>query len=205
MLTIGITGGTGSGKTTILNQIKEKFNEKDIGFISQDSYYNDNGDLSFEEKNKINFDHPDAVDFELMINHLIDLKNGVNINQPIYSFFDHNRTEKTKTIESKKIMIVEGILILNNKKLRDLIDIKVFIESSVDLRFKRRLNRDISERGRSEEEVIELFNNRLNEMHKLYVEPMKKFCDIIITNNKKKIIEINPLIKIINKNLYNEN
>ncbi len=201
MLTIGITGGTGSGKTTILNQIKEKFNEKDIGFISQDSYYNDNGDLSFEEKNKINFDHPDAVDFELMINHLIDLKNGVNINQPIYSFFDHNRTEKTKTIESKKIMIVEGILILNNKKLRDLIDIKVFIESSVDLRFKRRLNRDISERGRSEEEVIELFNNRLNEMHKLYVEPMKKFCDIIITNNKKKLIEINPLIKIINKNL----
>ena len=186
MLTIGITGGTGSGKTTILNQIIEKFNEKDIGFISQDSYYNDNGDLSFEEKNKINFDHPDAVDFELMINHLIDLKNGVNINQPIYSFFDHNRTEKTKTIESKKIMIVEGILILNNKKLRDLIDIKVFIESSVDLRFKRRLNRDISERGRSEEEVIELFNNRLNEMHKLYVEPMKKFCDIIITNNKKK-------------------
>ena len=205
MLTIGITGGTGSGKTTILNQIKEKFNEEDIGFISQDSYYNDNGDLSFEEKNKINFDHPDAVDFELMINHLIDLKNGVNINQPIYSFFDHNRTEKTKTIESKKIMIVEGILILNNKKLRDLIDIKVFIESSVDLRFKRRLNRDISERGRSEEEVIELFNNRLNEMHKLYVEPMKKFCDIIITNNKKKLIEINPLIKIINKNLYNEN
>lgn len=201
MLTIGITGGTGSGKTTILNQIKEKFNEKDIGFISQDSYYNDNGDLSFEEKNKINFDHPDAVDFELMINHLIDLKNGLNINQPIYSFFDHNRTEKTKTIESKKIMIVEGILILNNKKLRDLIDIKVFIESSVDLRFKRRLNRDISERGRSEEEVIELFNNRLNEMHKLYVEPMKKFCDIIITNNKKKLIEINPLIKIINKNL----
>ena len=201
MLTIGITGGTGSGKTTILNQIIEKFNEKDIGFISEDSYYNDNGDLSFEEKNKINFDHPDAVDFELMINHLIDLKNGVNINQPIYSFFDHNRTEKTKTIESKKIMIVEGILILNNKKLRDLIDIKVFIESSVDLRFKRRLNRDISERGRSEEEVIELFNNRLNEMHKLYVEPMKKFCDIIITNNKKKLIEINPLIKIINKNL----
>lgn len=201
MLTIGITGGTGSGKTTILNQIKEKFNEKDIGFISQDSYYNDNGDLSFEEKNKINFDHPDAVDFELMINHLIDLKNGVNINQPIYSFFDHNRTEKTKIIESKKIMIVEGILILNNKKLRDLIDIKVFIESSVDLRFKRRLNRDISERGRSEEEVIELFNNRLNEMHKLYVEPMKKFCDIIITNNKKNLIEINPLIKIINKNL----
>ena len=201
MLTIGITGGTGSGKTTILNQIKDKFNEEDIGFISQDSYYNDNGDLSFEEKNKINFDHPNAVDFELMINHLIDLKNGVNINQPIYSFFDHNRTEKTKTIESKKIMIVEGILILNNKKLRDLIDIKVFIESSVDLRFKRRLNRDISERGRSEEEVIELFNNRLNEMHKLYVEPMKKFCDIIITNNKKKLIEINPLIKIINKNL----
>ena len=201
MLTIGITGGTGSGKTTILNQIKDKFNEEDIGFISQDSYYNDNGDLSFEEKNKINFDHPDALDFELMINHLIDLKNGVNINQPIYSFFDHNRTEKTKTIESKKIMIVEGILILNNKKLRDLIDIKVFIESSVDLRFKRRLNRDISERGRSEEEVIELFNNRLNEMHKLYVEPMKKFCDIIITNNKKKLIEINPLIKIINKNL----
>ncbi len=201
MLTIGITGGTGSGKTNILNKIKNQFSKSDIGFMSQDSYYNDNGNLSFEEKNKINFDHPDAIDYELMISHLIELKNGKNIKQPIYSFFEHNRTGETKTVRPKKIMIIEGILILNNKKLRDLFDIKVFIDSFIDLRFKRRLNRDINERGRSEKEVIELFNNRLNTMHKLYVEPMKEFCDVIITNNKKNSIEINPLIKIINKNL----
>ena len=201
MLTIGITGGTGSGKTTILDKIKNQFSKSDIGFMSQDSYYNDNGNLSFEEKNKINFDHPNAIDYELMISHLIELKNGKNIKQPIYSFFEHNRTGETKTVRPKKIMIIEGILILNNEKLRDLFDIKVFIDSFIDLRFKRRLNRDINERGRSEKEVIELFNNRLNTMHKLYVEPMKEFCDVIITNNKKNSIEINPLIKIINKNL----
>ena len=201
MLTIGITGGTGSGKTTILEEIKKEFSKSDIGFISQDSYYNDNGDLSFEEKNKINFDHPEAVDFDLMINHLNLLKNGKNINQPIYSFFDHNRTEKTDLIEPKKIMVIEGLLILTNKKLRDLIDVKVFVDSKSNLRFKRRLNRDVNERGRSEEEVIELFNKRLNEMHKMYVEPMMKYCDIIIDNNTNNSIEIDPLIKIIKNNL----
>ena len=201
MLTIGITGGTGSGKTTILEEIKKEFSKSDIGFISQDSYYNDNGDLSFEEKNKINFDHPEAVDFDLMINHLNLLKNGKNINQPIYSFFDHNRTEKTELIEPKKIMVIEGLLILTNKKLRDLIDVKVFVDSKSNLRFKRRLNRDINERGRSEEEVIELFNKRLNEMHKLYVKPMMKYCDIIIDNNKNNSFDIEPLINIIKNNL----
>ena len=201
MLTIGITGGTGSGKTTILEEIKKEFSKSDIGFISQDSYYNDNGDLSFEEKNKINFDHPEAVDFDLMINHLNLLKNGKNINQPIYSFFDHNRTEKTELIEPKKIMVIEGLLILTNKKLRDLIDVKVFVDSKSNLRFKRRLNRDVNERGRSEEEVIELFNKRLNEMHKIYVEPMMKYCDIIIDNNTNNSIEIDSLIKIIKNHL----
>ena len=201
MLTIGITGGTGSGKTTILEEIKKEFSKSDIGFISQDSYYNDNGDLSFEEKNKINFDHPEAVDFDLMINHLNLLKNGKNINQPIYSFFDHNRIEKTELIEPKKIMVIEGLLILTNKKLRDLIDVKVFVDSKSNLRFKRRLNRDVNERGRSEEEVIELFNKRLNEMHKMYVEPMMKYCDIIIDNNTNNSIEIDPLIKIIKNHL----
>ena len=201
MLIIGITGGTGSGKTTIVEEIKKEFIKSDIGFISQDSYYNDNGDLSFEEKNKINFDHPEAVDFDLMINHLNLLKNGKNVNQPIYSFFEHNRTEKTKLIKPKKIMVIEGLLILTNKKLRDLIDVKVFVDSKSDLRFKRRLNRDINERGRSEEEVVELFNKRLNEMHKLYVEPMMKYCDIIIDNNTNNSIEIHPLINIIKNNL----
>ena len=201
MLTIGITGGTGSGKTTILEEIKKEFSNSDIVFISQDSYYNDNGDLSFEEKNKINFDHPEAVDFDLMINHLNLLKNGKNINQPIYSFFDHNRIEKTELIEPKKIMVIEGLLILTNKKLRDLIDVKVFVDSKSNLRFKRRINRDVNERGRSEEEVIELFNKRLNEMHKMYVEPMMKYCDIIIDNNTNNLIEIDPLIKIIKNNL----
>lgn len=202
MLTVGITGGTGSGKTTILELLKKEFSENDIGFISQDSYYNDNGKLSFDEKNKINFDHPDAIDFELMINHLNLLKNKKNINQPIYSFIHHNRIEKTKLVKPKKIMIIEGILILNNIKLRDMIDYKVFVNATENLRFKRRLDRDINERGRIKEEVIELFNTRLNKMHKLYVEPMKEFCDIIIDNNSKAdLLEINPIIDVIKSHL----
>ena len=202
MLTVGITGGTGSGKTTILELLKKEFLENDIGFISQDSYYNDNGKLSFDEKNKINFDHPDAIDFELMINHLNLLKNKKNINQPIYSFIHHNRIEKTKLVKPKKIMIIEGILILNNIKLRDMIDYKVFVNATENLRFKRRLDRDINERGRIKEEVIELFNTRLNKMHKLYVEPMKEFCDIIIDNNSKAdLLEINPIIDVIKSHL----
>ena len=202
MLTVGITGGTGSGKTTILELLKKEFLENDIGFISQDSYYNDNGKLSFDKKNKINFDHPDAIDFELMINHLNLLKNKKNINQPIYSFIHHNRIEKTKLVKPKKIMIIEGILILNNIKLRDMIDYKVFVNATENLRFKRRLDRDINERGRIKEEVIELFNTRLNKMHKLYVEPMKEFCDIIIDNNNKvDLLEINPIIDVIKSHL----
>ena len=201
MLTVGITGGTGSGKTTILEELRKEFGENDIGFISQDSYYNDNGNLSLDEKNKINFDHPDAVDFELMIDHLNLLKSGKNINQPIYSFKHHNRTEKTKLVKPKKIMIIEGILILNNIKLRDLIDYKVFVDANENLRFKRRLDRDINQRGRIAEEVIELFNNRLNKMHKAHVEPMKEFCDIIIDNNKVDLLEINSLIKVIKSHL----
>ena len=195
MLTVGITGGTGSGKTTISEELKKEFEESDIGFISQDSYYNDNGNLSFNEKNKINFDHPDAVDFELMINHLNLLKNGKTINQPIYSFIHHNRTEKTKLLKPKKIMIIEGLLILNNIKLRDLIDLKVFVDATKNLRFKRRLDRDINQRGRTAEEVVELFNSRLNKMHNLYVEPMKEFCDIVIDNNNS--LEITPLTNVI--------
>jgi len=201
MLTVGITGGTGSGKTTISEELKKEFGESDIGFISQDSYYNDNGNLSFDEKNKINFDHPDAIDFELMINHLNLLKNGKNINQPIYSFIYHNRTEKTKLLKPKKIMIIEGLLILNNIKSRDLIDHKVFVDAPKNLRIKRRLDRDINQRGRTAEEVIELFNSRLNKMHNLYVEPMKKICDIIIDNNKENSLEIAPLINVIKSHL----
>jgi uridine kinase len=201
MLTVGITGGTGSGKTTISEELKKEFGESDIGFISQDSYYNDNGNLSFDEKNKINFDHPDAIDFELMINHLNLLKNGKNINQPIYSFIYHNRTEKTKLLKPKKIMIIEGLLILNDIKLRDLIDHKVFVDAPKNLRIKRRLDRDINQRGRTAEEVIELFNSRLNKMHNLYVEPMKKICDIIIDNNKENSLEIAPLINVIKSHL----
>ena len=137
-----------------------------------------------------------------MINHLNLLRNGRNINQPIYSFIYHNRTEKTKLVEPKKIMIIEGILILNNIKLRNLIDYKVFVDATKNLRFKRRLDRDINERGRIKEEVIELFNTRLNKMHNLYVEPMKEFCDIIIDNNNKvDSLEITPLIEVIKSHL----
>jgi len=198
MLTIGVYGGTGSGKTTIVEKIVSEFPSSDIQVISQDSYYKDNSDLSFEERCGLNFDHPDAIDFELLYQHVLALKNGETIQQPVYSFQTHNRTAETISISPKKILIIEGILILNYPKLRSFFDLKVFVDARSDMRMERRVSRDISERGRTPEEVLKRYMKTLKPMHQQFIEPMKIHADFIIENHKNAPVDLSKLIDKIN-------
>ena len=171
MLILGIAGGTGSGKTTVVNQIINELPDNEVTLISQDSYYNKTDDLTFEERCDINFDHPNAIDFELLIHHIKELKLGNSIEQPMYSFEMHNRSAETLLTLPKKVLIVEGILIYNNKTVRDLMDIKVFVHADSDERLIRRLRRDLNERGRNLEEVLDRYKNTLKPMHQEFIEP----------------------------------
>jgi len=178
MLIIGIAGGTGSGKTTVVNQILNELPEGEVCVISQDSYYSETNNLSYKERIKINFDHPNAIDFELLVKHLTQLKKGKIIEQPIYSFVTHNRVTDTLKTHPKKVVIVEGILIFNNQKLRDLFDIKIFVHADADERLIRRVRRDIEERGRDINEVLNRYQNTLKPMHQQFIEPTKNYADM---------------------------
>ncbi len=203
MLIIGIAGGTGCGKTTVVNQILNEFPKGEVGVISQDSYYKDTSNLSFEERTKINFDHPKSIDFELLEQHLKDLKNNQPILQPVYSFVKHNRTGDTIFTHPRKVMIVEGILIFSHPSLRDMFDIKVFVHADSDERLIRRLKRDISERGRDLSEVLNRYQTTLKPMHDQFIEPTKEYADIIIPNNRYNTVAIDIVKTIINDRLYN--
>ena len=203
MLIIGIAGGTGCGKTTVVNQILNELPEGEVGIISQDSYYKDTTHLSYEERVKINFDHPRSIDFELLETHLKDLKNGIPIHQPVYSFVKHNRTGDTILTHPRKVMIVEGILILTHPELRDMFDIKIFVHADTDERLIRRLRRDISERGRDLDEVLTRYLTTLKPMHDQFIEPMKEYADIIIPNNRYNTVAVDIVRTIINDRLYN--
>lgn len=194
MITIGVYGGTGSGKTTIVSQIVSEFPTSEIQVISQDSYYKDTSHLTFDERCALNFDHPDAIDFPLLYQHVNSLKNGENIEQPVYSFETHNRTKETVTVVPKKILIIEGILILNYPKLRSLFDLKIYIDADSDMRMERRVSRDISERGRTPEEVLNRYLNTLKPMHKQFIEPMKVHADITLENHQNTPLNISDLI-----------
>lgn len=201
MLIIGIAGGTGCGKTTVVNKIIDKLPEGEVGVISQDSYYKDTSHLSFEERIKINFDHPRSIDFDLLEQHLKQLKQGQAIHQPVYSFVKHNRTGDTILTHPRKVMIIEGILILTNPELRDMFDIKIFVHADTDERLIRRLKRDISERGRDLDEVLMRYQTTLKPMHDQFIEPMKEYADIIIPNNKHNTVAIDILKQIITQKL----
>lgn len=201
MLIIGIAGGTGCGKTTVVNQILQQLPEGEVGILSQDSYYKDTSHLSYDERVNINFDHPRSIDFELLVSHLKDLKNNKPINQPVYSFVKHNRTGDTILTHPRKVMIIEGILILTNPELRDLFDIKIFVHADSDERLIRRLKRDIAERGRDLEEVLNRYQTTLKPMHNQFIEPTKEFADIIIPNNHYNTVAIDIVKSIINENL----
>jgi len=201
MLIIGIAGGTGCGKTTVVNQILNELPEGEVGIISQDSYYTDTSHLSYDERIKINFDHPRSIDFDLLVAHLKDLKEGKPIHQPVYSFVKHNRTGDTILTHPRKVMIVEGILILTNPELRDMFDIKIFVHADSDERLIRRLKRDIAERGRDLAEVLHRYQNTLKPMHEQFIEPMKEYADIIIPNNKFNTVAVDIVRTIINERL----
>lgn len=201
MLIIGIAGGTGCGKTTVVNQILNELPEGEVGVISQDSYYTDTSHLSYEERVKINFDHPRSIDFKLLTKHLKKLKTQKPVHQPVYSFVKHNRTGDTIITHPRKVMIVEGILILTNPELRDMFDIKIFVHADSDERLIRRLKRDIAERGRDLDEVLSRYQNTLKPMHDQFIEPMKEFADIIIPNNKYNTVAVNIVRTIINERL----
>ncbi|EQB86903.1 uridine kinase [Clostridium punense] len=200
---IGITGGTGSGKSTIAREIYKSFSENCIAMIEQDSYYKDQSHLTPEERTKTNYDHPDAFDTQLLVQHLNQLTQGKAINKPIYDFEVHNRKVETVSIESRDIVIVEGILVLQEKEVRDMLDIKIYVDTDADVRFIRRLVRDINERGRTIDSVITQYLTVVKQMHEQFTENTKRYADIIIPeggHNKVAIDIINANIKQILQN-----
>ena len=190
---IGISGGTGSGKTTVANRILESVCAKEVVFIQQDSYYRNLKDLPLDFRQIANFDHPDALDNELLIHHVRKLKNGEPIDLPIYDFKTHTRLNETRPIDPKPIVIVEGILIFSEPRLLELMDIKVFVDTPDDIRFIRRLRRDIAERGRTVDSVIEQYTATVRPMHMQFVEPSKRYADVIIPEGGHNLVSIDLL------------
>ena len=186
MLIIGIAGGTGSGKTTVVRNILRNLNTENVLVISQDNYYRDHNDLPFDEREKINFDHPRSIDFELLTNHVQALKNGQTIEQPMYSFITHSRTAETIITPPQEVILVEGILILTHPPFRELFDLKIYVHADSDERLIRRIRREIQERGRDLEEVLNRYRTTLKPMHEKIIEPSKTHADIIVPNMKKK-------------------
>ncbi|RMG54325.1 MAG: uridine kinase [Acidobacteria bacterium] len=198
---IGICGGSGSGKTTVARKILEAVGEHRVAYLQHDSYYKDWGHLPFEERRKINFDHPDALDTDLLIEHIEQLRAGRPIEQPVYDFTHHVRTSQVRRIEPRPVILIEGILIFENARLRQLMDLKIFVDTADDLRFIRRLQRDISERGRTVESVIEQYLEQVRPMHLEFVEPSKRYADIIIPEGGSNRVGIDLIIQKVKSEL----
>lgn len=179
VIVIGIAGGTGSGKSTLVKKIKEEFHDRTT-IMSHDFYDKQHNDITFEQRKKLNYDHPESFDTDLMIEHIRELASGREIQRPVYDFTIHNRVDDTVTVKPAKVIIVEGILIFENKELRDMFDIKLFIDTDADVRIIRRILRDVSERGRTLESVVNQYLTTVKPMHEQFVEPYKKYADIII-------------------------
>lgn len=201
MLIIGIAGGTGSGKTTVVRKILEKLPVGEVAILPQDSYYKDSGHLPLEERLEINFDHPDSIEFELLTKHLKELRKNRNIQQPIYSYLTCTRSTETIEVKPCHVIIVEGILVLTNPELRKLMDLKVFVDADPDDRLIRVISRDIVERGRTIDKVMERYEKTLKPMHLQFIEPTKRFADIIIPQGGNNYIAIDILTKYILNNL----
>jgi uridine kinase len=189
-LIIGISGGTGSGKTTVANRILETVRASEVVFIQQDSYYRNLKDLPLDYQQVANFDHPDALDNDLLVNHVRKLRAGEPIDLPIYDFRTHTRLNETRAVDPKPIVIVEGILIFADPRLLEQLDIKVFVDTPDDIRFIRRLRRDIAERGRTVESVIEQYIGTVRPMHMQFVEPSKRYADVIIPEGGHNLVSI---------------
>ncbi|HDP75019.1 MAG TPA: uridine kinase [Bacteroidales bacterium] len=205
MLIIGIAGGTGSGKTTVVNKIINLLPKGEVVVIPQDSYYRDNSHLPLEQRQEMNFDHPDSIEFELLIQHVKDLKAGKPIEQPIYSYLTCARAPETIRIEPCHVVIIEGILIFTCEELRKLTDIKVFVDADADDRLSRVIARDIVERGRSVNKVLERYEKTVKPMHLQFIEPTKRYADIIVPQGGNNSVAINILTSIIEKTLRSHN
>lgn len=183
---IGIAGGTGSGKSTFTNRLKKRFGDH-VTVIYHDNYYRQHDDISFEDRKKINYDHPDSLETELLIEHLEQLKNGQSIMCPVYDYTVHNRSKDVVEIKPSNIIILEGILVLSDERLRQMVDIKVFVDADADERILRRVLRDVKERGRDIDNIIEQYLTTVKPMHYLYVEPMKMYADIVINSGMNEV------------------
>ena len=201
MFTIGIAGGTGSGKTTVVRKIIESLPEDQVAVITQDSYYRDNSHIPEEERQKINFDHPSSLEFPLLEKHIRLLRQGIAINEPIYSYLTCTRSEETNLIQPRKVVIVEGILIFTYKPLRDILDLKVFVDADADDRLSRVIYRDITERGRTVDVVLDRYHDTVKPMHLQFIEPTKRYADIIVPQGGNNRVAINVLSTIIQQRL----
>ncbi|NOX86857.1 MAG: uridine kinase [Chlorobi bacterium] len=202
MLTIGIAGGSGSGKTTVVEKIVELLPGNSVAVVPQDAYYYDNGHLTKEEKLKINFDHPNSIEWALLAKHLDALKRGENIQMPIYNYVTCARAPETILVEPKKVVIIEGILILSQPEMRDRLDIKLFVATDSDERLMRIINRDIIERGRSYNDVIDHYKTFVKPMHEEFIEPTKLFADVIIPQGGNNKVAIEMVVSRIKMNLH---
>src|SRR4030042_2410572 len=201
MLTVGIAGGTGSGKTTVVRKLVQGFPDDQVIVVPQDSYYKDNGDIPLEERQKINFDHPESVEFSLLIDHLRQLREGRSVEMPIYSYLTCLRSEETITIKPAKVVLVEGILILCDSGLRSMLDIKVFVDADADDRLGRVIQRDIEERRRNVHMVLDRYHETVKPSHLHFIEPSKRYADIIIPGGGENQVGIEVLVTIIEKHL----
>ena len=200
ILVIGIAGGTGSGKTTLMNNLIEKFSEN-VTLLSHDNYYKRHDELTYEQRCRLNYDEPAALETDLMAHHLDQLRRGEAIDCPVYDFTQHNRSDKTIRIVPKRVIIVEGILIFENKQLRDLMDVRIFVDTDADVRLCRRILRDVSERGRSLESVLNQYQTTVKPMHEMYVEPSKKFANIIVPEGGQNYVALDMITGRIRRHL----
>lgn len=201
MLIVGIAGGTGSGKTTVVNKVMGGFLKGEVALFPQDSYYRDNSHLPLDERQKLNFDHPDSIEWPMLIEHLKELRLGRLIHQPVYSYLTCTRSTETKPIEPRKVVIVEGILVLTQKEVRDLLDIKVFVDADADDRLSRVIRRDIQDRGRSAESVLKRYERTVKPMHLDFIEPSKRYADLIIPQGGDNKVGIRVLSSLIREHL----
>ena len=195
VVVIGVAGGTGSGKSTLVKRLQEAFKNDDVATICHDFYYKAHPELSYEERTKLNYDHPDAFDTWLMVEHIKALKEGKAVECPTYSFVEHNRTEETLPVKPSKVIIVDGILIFENEELRNIMDIKVYVDTDADVRLARRILRDVRERGRSMESVISQYTTTVKPMHEQFVEPSKRYADVIIPEGGFNSVAVSMLIQ----------
>ena len=202
ILVIGIAGGTGSGKTTLMDNLMQRFGDQ-VTVLSHDNYYRRRDDMTMEERSKVNYDEPAALETDLMVKHLEQLRQGESIECPVYDFAQHNRSNKTTTIVPKRVIIVEGILIFENEALRDLMDIRIFVDTDADVRLGRRILRDVVERGRTLQSVLEQYETTVKPMHEKYVEPSKKHANLVVPEGGKNYVALDMILSRIQRHLDN--